>query len=36
MSAGVAICDTFREIHPPISLGYFIKKPVTIDSLSAI
>jgi two-component SAPR family response regulator len=33
MSAGEINRDALREIHPSISLGCFIKKPVTIDYL---
>jgi two-component SAPR family response regulator len=33
MSAGEINLDALREIHPSISLGCFIKKPVTIDYL---
>jgi two-component SAPR family response regulator len=33
MSAGEINPDALREIHPSISLGCFIKKPVTIDYL---
>lgn len=33
MSAGEINCDALREIHPSISLGCFMKKPVTIDYL---
>ena len=33
MSAGEINRDALREIHPSISLGCFIKKPVTIDCL---
>jgi CheY-like chemotaxis protein len=33
MSAGEINRDALREIHPSISLGCFIKKPVTVDYL---
>jgi len=33
MSSGKIHRDALREIHPSISLGCFIKKPVTIDYL---
>jgi hypothetical protein len=33
MSAGEINRNALREIHPSISLGCFIKKPVTIDYL---
>ena len=33
MSAGEIHREALREIHPSISLGCFIKKPVTIDYL---
>nr|WP_236561739.1 response regulator [Nitrososphaera sp. AFS] len=33
MSAGEINRDAMREIHPSISLGCFIKKPVDIDHL---
>ncbi len=33
MSSGEINRDAFREIHPSISLGCFIKKPVMIDYL---
>jgi two-component SAPR family response regulator len=33
MSAGEINRDALREIHPSITLGCFIKKPVTIDYL---
>jgi DNA-binding response OmpR family regulator len=33
MSAGEINRDALREIHPSISLGCFMKKPVTIDYL---
>jgi two-component SAPR family response regulator len=33
MSSGEINRDALREIHPSISLGCFIKKPVTIDYL---
>ena len=33
MSAGQINRDALREIHPSISLGCFIRKPVTIDYL---
>jgi two-component SAPR family response regulator len=33
MSAGEINRDALREIHPSISLGCFIKKPVEIDYL---
>ncbi len=33
MSSGEINRDAFREIHPSISLGCFIRKPVTIDHL---
>ena len=33
MSAGEINQDALRELHPSISLGCFIKKPVTIDYL---
>lgn len=33
MSAGEIHREALREIHPSISLGCFIKKPVTIDCL---
>jgi DNA-binding response OmpR family regulator len=33
ISAGEINRDALREIHPSISLGCFIKKPVTIDYL---
>ena len=33
MSAGEMNRDALREIHPSISLGCFIKKPVSIDYL---
>jgi len=33
MSSGEINRDALREIHPSISLGCFIKKPVEIDSL---
>jgi len=33
ISAGEINHDALREIHPSISLGCFIKKPVTIDYL---
>jgi two-component SAPR family response regulator len=35
MSAGEINRNALREIHPSISLGCFIKKPVTIDYLVA-
>ncbi len=35
MSSGEINRDALREIHPSISLGCFIKKPVTIDYLVA-
>jgi len=33
ISSGEINRDALREIHPTISLGCFIKKPVTIDYL---
>ena len=33
MSAGEINRDALREIHPSISLGCFIRKPVEIDYL---
>jgi two-component SAPR family response regulator len=33
MSSGEINRDALREIHPSITLGCFIKKPVTIDYL---
>jgi hypothetical protein len=33
MTSGQTNRDAWREIHPSISLGCFIKKPVTIDYL---
>lgn len=33
MSAGEINRDALREIHPSISLGCFMKKPITIDYL---
>ena len=33
MSSGEINRDAFREIHPSVSLGCFIKKPVMIDYL---
>jgi hypothetical protein len=33
MSSGEINRDALREIHPSISLGCFVKKPVTIDYL---
>jgi FixJ family two-component response regulator len=33
MSAGEINRDALREIHPSISLGCFIKKPVSINYL---
>ena len=33
MSSGEVNRDALREIHPSISLGCFIRKPVTIDYL---
>ena len=33
MSSGEINRDALREVHPSISLGCFIKKPITIDRL---
>lgn len=33
MTAGEVNREAFREIYPKLSLGCFIKKPVTIDQL---
>ena len=33
VTAGEVNRDAFREIYPKLSLGCFIKKPVTIDQL---
>jgi hypothetical protein len=33
MSSGEVNREALREIHPPVSLGCFIKKPITIDHL---
>jgi len=33
ISSAEVNCDALREIHPSVSLGCFIKKPVTIDYL---
>jgi two-component SAPR family response regulator len=33
MSSGEINRDALREIHPSISMGCFMKKPVTIDYL---
>jgi DNA-binding response OmpR family regulator len=33
VTAGEVNRDAFREIYPKLSLGCFIKKPVTIDHL---
>ena len=34
MTAGEINMDAAREIHPLMSIGCFIKKPITIDSLA--
>ena len=34
MSSGEINCEALREIYPTISLGCFIKKPVTMDYLN--
>jgi response regulator RpfG family c-di-GMP phosphodiesterase len=33
MSSGVINCEALREIYPSLSIGCFIRKPVTIDYL---
>ena len=33
MSSGEINCEALREIYPTISLGCFVKKPVTMDYL---